>query len=207
MPMEFRFDGPRRTFTCSLEPRRCKHINPTTQRQCSRVQYIGSGICWQHLMCVHHLKVAATTIPQATGKGLFAYSRQPGAAVLFRRGDKIIEYAAEMIGGPAALLARYGPHTTAPYAVAHRDRTFENGACVRGPGTMANTYPGHNNATFVVPGGGRTAWLKATRTIRSGEEIALSYGTAYALAQPGVTHSTRRTRGPYRAYRVATVKP
>lgn len=205
--MEFQFEGPTRSFACSLSPRPCAHVHPTTKAQCARVQYIGSGLCWQHLAIDRSLKVAPTSIPGAEGKGLFAFSRTPGE-VLFRPGDRIIEYDAEHIDRREAD-ARYG-RSTAPYGVAHSEASVENGACVRGPGTLANTHPGHNNATLVTPGrrrgGHGTAWLKATRRIRSGEEIALAYGRAYRLGEPGVTHRTRRTRGPYRAYQRAVAK-
>lgn len=189
-----------RTFTCTLERRRCAHTHPATGVQCSRVQYIGAGLCWQHLAIDRRVKIAASNIPGA-GKGLFAFSRKeaPGA-VLFRRGDVIVPYDGELLSRRAHD-ARYGVgrQSTAPYSIERSKTQFEDGACLRGVGSLVNTRKGPN-AKLAPAAKGHTVKIVATRTIRNNDEIAVSYGRSYRMTEPGVSHATRVTRGPYQQY-------
>lgn len=200
MPMEFRFTDPSRTFACSLERRRCAHVHPTTGARCSRLQYIGGGLCWQHLALVRRVKVAFSTIPGA-GKGLFAFSRKHARRdVLFRPGDVIVPYDGEILTKQEHD-ARYGKGrlSTAPYSIQRFKTEFEDGACLRGAGALVNTRP-RANAKISNAAKGHTIKIVAISHIKNGDEITVSYGPSYRMTEEGVSHATRATRGPYRQY-------
>lgn len=85
------------------------------------------------------------------------------------------------------LIERYS-NKTPTFVVGISKDHFEDGARIRGIGSLANTKHGHNNATISIYRG--RASLKATRNIRNGEEIFLSYGPAYKLNQSDVESTT-----------------
>ena len=86
------------------------------------------------------------------------------------------------------LIARYS-NKTPPYVVGINNNRYEDGAKIRGIGSIANTKAGHNNATISVHNG--YAKIKATENIYNGDEIFLSYGRSHKLNQAGVTHETK----------------
>ena len=155
--------------------------------RCKRRCVIGSPYCATHLAYQHHLKIKPSNIPNS-GKGLFAWNPMSSNQneIVFRKNETICAYKGEIIN-EEELIERYGDKT-APYAVSiSRDR-YEDAGKIRGIGSLANTNPGHNNATLSIYRG--HASLKATKNIHNREEIYLSYGREYRLNEPGVEYAT-----------------
>eukprot|EP01031_Cornospumella_fuschlensis_P031114 gene31114-37602_t len=100
------------------------------------------------------------------GKGLFAFDRASGLDddVVFRDGDRIAKYNGQLINAQQL-----------------QEREAIDCACKRGVGALGNTRPAANNATLSVNTHDKTAAVKASRTIRNGQEISISYGRAYRL--------------------------
>ena len=105
-------------------------------------------------------------------------------AVVFTAGDEIIEYGGELISLKENN-RRYTPRNdlTAPYSYQLTDRKkdgFEDAACKRGPGSMANHSDSNVNAEFRLQKTPKKHFmLYALKDIRNGEEIFISYGDAY----------------------------
>jgi hypothetical protein len=176
-------------FSCNLESEQCEFIKDNEQR-CKNKRTIGSDVCWCHLKYKYHLTIKKSGLPNA-GKGLFAIDmNKPFYSTVFKKGDKIIEYKGEQITNQE-FDDRYLEHT-APYAVKINKNLYEDCACERGVGSLANTYPNHNNATLSVYK--KKAFIKATKNIRNKEEIFLSYGRSYKLNEKGVKHDTKYVR-------------
>ena len=111
MPLVFSFAGPGHPgFQCALQCQQCSAAT-AAGAQCRKRACVGVPECWVHLLRDHSLRVKASTIPGA-GLGLFAVKRGAAAdAILFRPGDKITDYAGEIVG-QQTLDARYGDHVT-----------------------------------------------------------------------------------------------
>lgn len=188
MPKKFRFFvNDTLQFSCNLASERCVGHNKNGA-QCKRATLIGSNYCWTHLRSQFHLRIKDSTIPGA-GKGLFADDpTQPAGAVVFRKDDTLIGYRGEVIS-KQELDERYGGDYTAPYALQVNRNTCIDAACVRGVASTADASPNNTNSRFSVHH--NTASLKATKNIRNGEEIFVSYGRAYRLHEEGVRHETK----------------
>ena len=171
-------------YRTQLESLQCADHTKAGHR-CKRRTVIGSPYCSSHLTSIHYLKIKQSTIPGA-GKGLFAWDPRHrhgnGTAVLYTRGELICKYRGEVIDREE-LIDRYGGKT-GPYVVGLSANVFEDGAKVRGIGSLANTLPGANNATLSIFRG--HASLRATKALRHGDEILLSYGRQYKLNERGV---------------------
>ena len=156
-------------------------------KRCKRRCVIGSPYCTTHLAYKHHLKIKTSLIPNA-GKGLFAVDplSSDNNEILFHNGDTICQYKGKMIDH-AELIQRYS-NKTPPYVVGVSANAYEDGARIRGIGSIANKNPNHSNATISVYRG--RASLRATKNIKNGQEIYLSYGKQYKLNQPGVESIT-----------------
>lgn len=174
-------------YRAKLESLQCTEHTKAGHR-CKRRTVIGSPYCSSHLTSIHYLKIKPSTIPGA-GKGLFAWNPRDSNSneVLFSRDELICRYQGELIS-KTELIERYEDKTP-PYVVGVSANSFEDGAIRRGIGSLANTLPGHNNATISIYRG--HASLKATKAIRHGDEILLSYGRQYKLNQPGVEAYTK----------------
>jgi hypothetical protein len=167
--------------------------------RCRRLVIIGYEYCFQHLKSEKHLTIHNSTIPGA-GLGLFAFAygnvnAQP-PAIVFHIGDTICQYQGQILTR-AQLDARYdeanGTQHNAPYAIRENANRFNDAALRRTVGSLANTRPGHNNATISVSNGPQhRCSLRATRNIRHGDEIFLAYGNGYHLNEPGVTFRTTK---------------
>lgn len=175
-------------FRTNLESIRCKD-KLKNGAQCKKRTVMGSSHCYLHLLYKHSLRIKQSELLNS-GLGLFAMDpmNSDGNAIIFKKGATIIEYDGEIID-LEELESRYDDKT-APYTVKISKDVYEDGAKFRGVGTLANTYAGHNNATLSVYRG--RAKLKATKNIRNGDEIYLSYGRAYQLNEPDVEHSTKK---------------
>lgn len=203
MPV-FRFriphPGPDRTkdhlFECKVQSLQCTDHTKTGAR-CKRRTVIGSPFCSTHLGFNHHLTIRPSTIPGA-GRGLFAVNllkkAQPNE-VIFKKHARIVVYHGERIS-EEELIERHGDKT-APYAIGvsnadveEGEREFEDGACVRCVGSIANTRARFDqcNARFSRYQG--EARLMATKNIRNGQEIFVWYGHDYNLDEEGVQFGT-----------------
>ncbi len=189
MPKDFQFYiNNNSVFKCTLNSTRCEAHNKTGSR-CKRKVIIGFEYCFSHLPIEKHLKIADSEINGA-GKGLFAYDRtKEEGDIIFRKGDNICNYNGQLLSMDT-IHERY-QDKTAPYAVQVNNNHAVDCACKRGIGSIANTLPGHNNATFSVNSTYRTAKLVATKNIRNGDEIYLSYGRTYKIHEPNARFDTK----------------
>lgn len=195
MPYVYEFTKGAHRFSCEL---RCGRCEATTRGggRCRARTCIGTPLCWMHLLSAKNLRVKPSALPGA-GKGLFAVARRlPAGGIVFRRGDVVCEYGGDPVS-MATLDARYPDDATAPYGVeqdAAADR-YENAACRRGVGSLANHAPGaaSNARYWRSPADGRVH-LRATRAIRNGDEVLCDYGSAYQVHEPGTTSRTTRRR-------------
>jgi hypothetical protein len=138
--------------------------------------------CWIHLKKIEGVQLRDSTLPGA-GKGLFAMKD-------FRRGDNILRYDGEELTNDC-LNARYGENT-APYGISNPEGRIFDGACQRGPASMANHRPGSFNARFVEVSGRPEPMLQALRNIKRNEEIFVNYGTEYEFEGNHRTYRSRR---------------
>jgi hypothetical protein len=190
MPYYFTFKiNNEEVFKTQLESIRCTEITKKGNR-CKRQTVIGSTFCSTHLAYNHHLQIKESNIPNAN-LGLFAFDplHSNSNEILFKKGTTIVKYQGEIIDRDE-LNNRYQFHT-APYAVKISNNRYEDGAKVRGVGSLANTKPNHNNAKLSISNKG-IASLKATKNIRNHNEILVSYGPAFKLNEPDVTYSTTK---------------
>jgi hypothetical protein len=186
------------TFRANLRGQRCIGHRRDGQR-CARRSVIGCPYCFQHLRSDRHLRIKPSSIPNA-GKGLYAEdTTQAQNAIIFRRGDDIIEYIGENITRQQ-LNQRYQIHT-APYAIQVRGDDNSNGplyidsALVRGVGSLSNHRAGnHQNAKFVVNFRNNTAKLRAIKNILNNSEIFVNYGHQYQIHEVGVNYRTKGLR-------------
>lgn len=185
MPKQFIFRGNESHFNCILEKERCVGLTKSGGR-CNRESIIGFEYCYQHLLLDKHLRIKKSTLHHA-GMGLFAMDKTKDAnAIIFRIGATIVEYKGDLTT-QLSIDNLYG-NATAPYAVKVSNNVIIDCACRRGVGSLANTYPNHNNAALSAYHG--RARIKATKNIRNNQEIFCSYGNSYKLQEQGVSHKT-----------------
>jgi len=193
MPYQFTFEDEENDheFSCKFNSKRCEYIKPANGQRCKNKVVFGLPLCHCHLLSQRHLKIAASTIKNA-GKGLFALNKAlPEDAIIFKKGQKIIEYIGEPIN-LEELNERYQDRT-APYAIGINANRFIDSACLRGTGSFANTMlrKNDNNATFSTYRG--QASIKATKNIKNGQEIFVYYGNQYNLNED-TNHKTKYIR-------------
>jgi cyclophilin family peptidyl-prolyl cis-trans isomerase len=190
MPYRFNFYVDKNIeFSCILKSDRCEFIKKDGER-CKLKTIIGTPYCHIHLKYEYHLTIKKSNLQNA-GKGLFAFNNKKGINdIVFKKGDKIIEYKGELISNEE-LTERYN-NFTAPYALQINKNEYQDCSCNRGVGSIANTYPNHNNSTFTIFR--NKAFIKATKNIRNNEEIYVSYGKSYHLDEENVKHETKYIR-------------
>ena len=152
-------------------------------------------VCWVHLLKEHSLRIGDSRIAGA-GKGLFCSrtSRIPAQvqrsrdSVVFRAGDKVIEYVGDEIGYDE--FDRRYAGKTAPYGLeAQRGKVVDAG-CLRGVGSFVNHKSRTQaNGRFSRGRDGRI-WIVATKPIHLGEEITVNYGSDYNF-DDGSRHVTK----------------
>ena len=109
-------------------------------------------------------------------------------------GDTICPYNGQVIN-THQLEQRYGEQT-APYAIRVKDNKYEDAALQRGIGSLANHKPrAQSNTEFVVSRDHIN--LRATKNIRNGQELFVSYGNDYHFNEPGVHTTTNRSKYHY----------
>ena len=184
MPSFFHFFGPpNQQFTGQLDCDRCTYIKADGQR-CKRNVCIGLPVCTTHLPYRFKVKIATSLIPNS-GKGLFAY--KIGAddnAIVFKKDETICPYDGEIID-QSTLINRYGEYT-APYGLLTKSNPprYEDAATHRGVGSLINHLPSKKNCKLTVNNQTGKALIKATKTIRQGEELYVSYGRDYKMNEP-----------------------
>ena len=147
------------TQRCTADTRQSQHCKARTRR---------GEYCHVHQRVEDGIGIRASKIPNA-GQGLFALREfTRGQCIALYTGDRIIDN-----GGASS-----GPYmlqlTNAEILDAARTNT--------GYGRWANDPRGSTmnaNAEFCVDRARRTAYLRATRAIRAGEEILVPYGASY----------------------------
>jgi hypothetical protein len=189
MPYRFSFTDSlgQPKFQCPIQCAQCAATSARSGAQCGRRVCIGLPCCWQHLRSNYNVTIQNSMLH---GKGLFAWANGGNAQILFRKGDRIVPYGGELLTH-AELVDRYGPDT-APYGVKLSNVRFVDGACSRGAGSVANASSGGSppNAKLVVNAQKGSVSIRATRPIRNGDEILVSYGPAY-WNQPAGTYRTK----------------
>lgn len=199
-------------FECQMKTMQCMHMIADSkarsgERRCKRRSTYTLPYCYQHLINDYHLRIGRTQLRTQHGQttqrlsflGLFACDKKADDdAIVFKKGQRIIPYLGELLTR-TQLDARYPGNETGPYALDLHSRSGDvvDGACVRGVGGLVNMCRpsvnpgcGKNNARFTVSAG-HFPNIVATRNIRNGEEIYISYGPRYfagrSLHQPQVT--------------------
>ena len=186
-------------WSCPIACRRCRHVRADGTTCKNRVCF-GSPMCWIHNIKKYGVRTKESTIPNA-GKGLFATR-------LFRKDSWICPYTGE-ITTMECIHQRYPGSMTAPYTeqLPGPQQLAVDCACTRGIGSLANgrfnqngtvsSLSRHNCFTRYRPVGDGIPglWLKATKTIKEGDEIFNWYGDGGYMLQNN--HSTkRRTKVP-----------
>ena len=188
--MKFTFRiGSNIQFQCQLVSEqcssKCKNGEP-----CKRRVVMGLPYCWNHLLLNKHLRVQKSTIPNG-GKGLFVINKKiNNNTILFRKGDRIIEYSGEIIDDEE--LDRRYKDEAAPYTLEVEPDINIDCACARSAGGIANTKPSHNNAVFRLDEQSRQhkVYLVATKNIRNNSEVFVSYGRTYRM-HGNFSHNTK----------------
>ena len=183
---------------CSEQTRNTVIVHGQAQpKRCTRNTCIGTGVCFQHLRSMYHLRVGDSPI---AGKGLFAVDpNNTPNEVVFEKDDPIIKYNGQRIS-KTVLDNRYTDDYTAPYGVLlrrlneNREHMYEDGATKRGIGTLVNhavTYPQQGarraNAMFQQKQPNSITnnhiILVAICDIHHNEEILVNYGRDYRFNQ------------------------
>jgi hypothetical protein len=182
-------------FSCRLKSIKCEAKN-TNGHQCKKQSVIGTPLCWIHLLHQKHLRIK----PSRYGQGLFASDPKKGEnAVVFRRGQTIIEYGGDVID-ETELIRRYDGFT-APYGVGigsrNGDNIYKDGACNRGIGGLANHRSASQrpNAHFGFTRN-NVLVLIADEPIKNNREIFINYnkghkGRRYNFNEAGIDYSTK----------------
>ena len=179
-------------FSCRLKSLPCEATNAKGHR-CGKRSVIGTPLCWIHLLYQKHLRIK----PSKYGQGLFASDPKKGEnAVIFRKGQTIIAYGGETIN--LREIDRRYDGKTAPYGVGINENKYQDGACERGIGGLANHRSSSQkpNARFGFTAPGHVLVLKAEEPIRNNREIFLDYnkgdrGKQYRFKEKGVSYITR----------------
>ena len=194
MPYQFSFyDQQGLKFRENLRSFHCSATNDTGTH-CHNISVIGEHYCWIHLLWKKHLRIKPSNI-QGAGKGVFAVNKRlPDNAVIFQKGQTILNYDGEEINRHT-LEQRYG-NNTAPYAVqVNRQRDiYEDGALDRSVMSCVNSPPNGTQANCrLTTNTERTHCIvKASRDIRNGQELFANYGGEYRFGEEEGTHFTTR---------------
>jgi hypothetical protein len=174
-----------RIFHSRMLSSQCQFIKKNGER-CKKKCCIGIEYCRPHLTQKKNLQIRKSTIPNG-GLGLFAYKEYTADnTIIFKKGDKICEYEGELLTAEQINERYHG--LTAPYSVALNQNQFVDSSLERGIGSLSNTKPNHNNASFVIDNRNHKASIKATVNIKQNQEIFLSYGRSYKMPNEENVH-------------------
>lgn len=137
--------------------------------------------CPQHTKEIYHLTLKPSLIKSA-GTGLFAHdpSKQATKTPVFKAGEKICNYGG-MVTDLEELAETFGNLPVFPYAIKISASTVVDASLDRGLGAMINdpVHKRNANARFVINTNLKIVNVEATKNIRHGDEIYVSYGTTY----------------------------
>lgn len=182
--MSFVYSGATKNFRCNLKCDQCEGETLAGERCKKRTcRYLPT--CYIHTKKKYGLLVKKSSIPNA-GDGLYALKE-------FKQGEFIADYKGEVLT-KVQRDERYGrtQQDLAPYAFQASQNKIIDSACHRYIGAYANSKPNHNNATFSVHQG--KVKIKATKKIKVGDEVFLSYGASYFTHGQGTTHTTKKNK-------------
>lgn len=168
-------------FSCRMRSMPCC-AKSNKGNPCRRKVVKGLFLCFQHTTSLLGLRVDQSKINPSM-QGLFICSNNHDQGeIVFRKNDEICPYFGEIIS-KKTLDQRYHGKTTAPYALQITANKFIDSACLQSIGAKANTGRGtfKNNAKFRVQHSRPFARIVATKNIKNGEEVFVSYGGAYKL--------------------------
>ena len=164
-----------KTFSCKLYRSKCPH--------CHRMNDMGYEYCADHLLTEMHLTIGPSTLLGA-GLGLFASNGTHNRDILFQApsgskkyGSLITEYNGEIMTY-TDMHDRYGEPgevVMGPYTAHLNQTTVIDAACKRGVGSFANHKAKTRANAALYPHHGKIR-ISATKTIRNGDEIFISYG-------------------------------
>jgi hypothetical protein len=178
-------------FDAPLISSQCEYINEN-DTQCKNRCLIGLTLCWIHTEKIYKCKIKDSTIENA-GKGLFAYDKTKDNDIIFRPGDVICGYNAEVITEDE-INERYGDYTS-PYGIKLNKNLYEDGALYRGLGTLCNHVNASKaNAKLSLSNRINRVQIKATKNIRNNKEIFVNYGNEYLFNEEGVEYSTNNKK-------------
>lgn len=181
-------------WSCPLTCRRCS-FKKANGLVCKNKVCLGLPFCTAHNSLQYGVRIKPSTIAKA-GKGLFA-TRD------ISKDAWICPYVGELLD-MRCVNKRYPGRMTAPYTelLPGPEGLAVDAACTRGIASLANarfkkdgtvaSLGSHNcKASYRPVGDGIPGiWLKATKTVRKGEEVFLYYGEGGYLLED--THSTDR---------------
>ncbi len=174
-------------FEGDLEKHQCIGLSKNGQ-QCRRHQFLNLPYCFMHMKSVLHLKVKTSTIENA-GKGLFADNGSNDNEIVFRKDDIICKYCGDDIN-ENELVDRYGDYTGA-YAIQVKNNLYEDAALYRGVGSMVNHTNNKTKINCRFSTNYREITIKATKNIRNGSELLISYGNEYLFDSQNKTIRTK----------------
>ena len=184
--MSFHYKGSTQ-FKCNLHCHRCEATNKNGTR-CKKNTCKMLPTCHIHSKSLYGVVVKTSTIVNS-GLGLFAWKE-------FKKNDTIAPYAGQLLT-KRELDERYGREDkegdVAPYAVQMSRDKYMDCACERGLGAYANAkHSRDNNSRYVINNTNNTVVLKATRKIREGHEIFVSYGVNYFQANNAMFENLKK---------------
>ena len=190
MPKYFHFRSDDKEFNAPLHSMRCTCIKGDGH-QCKNRVVFGLPYCHVHEKSKKHLVVKTSTIPNS-GDGVFVVDTLVGVNdVVFKKDVKICAYSGELITR-AQLEERYGD-ATAPYGIQLNKNMCEDGALERGIGTLLNHNPKKSNVRFSIGTNNRIN-IVATKNIKNGAELFVSYGNKYRMHEQGVESCTNNKK-------------
>ena len=157
---------------CDLECRQCSALKSNGE-QCKHRTCKYLPFCSGHLKSKMHLTIKKSVKIPAAGFGLYTLKN-------LKAGDKIAEYFGKTYSkGQIDEMYGNAKNDFGPYTFKQHNQKFVDSACTRSTAAFANAFPGKNNAKFSVSHNKGTVTMKATKPIKAGEEVFVSYGPSY----------------------------
>lgn len=171
-----------------METRQCSAKKHRGER-CDKMCTIGVELCSLHMIVKKKLQIKQSTFKEA-GNGLFAVNNKASPSmILFRAGDKIIDYIGEKIN-KKELERRYGSYT-APYAIrCGTSGNYIDSASCRGIGSMINHRSNRPNCEFVSKPKQDGILVIALVDIVNGAELFANYGEEFEVNEILCSHFT-----------------